>query len=191
MEKALEKALLALKNGNTDSLADIYDLTSKGVFTFILPIVRDYATAEDIMQQTYISIYEKISYYTPGTNPRNWILTIAKNLAINEFNKQKKKVGFDYDEEQVVPEGLYSLDETLDTPTIKIANEILTEEEFKIVIMFAVGEYKHREIAELLNLPLGTVTWKYKNSIEKIRKEIERREKNAQRRIGENINCGR
>ena len=185
MKEKLERAMIALQNGDTNSLATIYDLTSKGVFTFVLPIVRDYATAEDIMQQTYISVYEKIASYQSGTNARNWILTIAKNLAINEFNKQKKIVGFDYDEEQSLPEGLYSLDETLDTPTIRIANEILTEEEFKIVIMFAIGEYKHREIAELLGLPLGTVTWKYKNAIEKIKNEIERRERNAEKKLNE------
>lgn len=185
MKERLERAMISLQKGDTNSLAVIYDLTSKGVFTFVLPIVRDYATAEDIMQQTYISVYEKISSYQSGTNARNWILTIAKNLAINEFNKQKKIVGFDYDEETYVPEGLYSLDKSLDTPVIKIANEILSEEEFKIVIMFAIGGYKHREIAEILGLPLGTVTWKYKNAIEKIRNEIEVREKNAKKKLEE------
>ena len=191
MKERLERAMISLQKGDTNSLAVIYDLTSKGVFTFVLPIVRDYATAEDIMQQTYISVYEKIASYQSGTNARNWILTIAKNLAINEFNKQKKIVGFDYDEETYVPEGLYSLDKSLDTPVIKIANEILSEEEFKIVIMFAIGEYKHREIAEILGLPLGTVTWKYKNAIEKIRNEIEVREKNAKKKLEESYQRGR
>ena len=175
--------MLALKDGDTNSLAVIYDLTSKGVFTFVLPIVKDYATAEDVMQQTYISVYEKISYYQGGSNARNWILTIAKNLAINEFNKRKKVISFDYDEEQAMPAGLYSLDESLDTPTIKLASEILSEIEFKIVIMFTVGEYKHREIAELLNLPLGTVTWKYKEALRKIKEELEKKEKYANQKL--------
>jgi DNA-directed RNA polymerase specialized sigma24 family protein len=51
--------------------------------------------------------------------------------------------------------------------------------------MFAIGGYKHREIAEILGLPLGTVTWKYKNAIEKIRNEIEVREKNAKKKLEE------
>lgn len=185
MKDKLEKAMVDLQEGDSNALATIYDLTSRGVFTFILPILKDYATAEDIMQQTYVSVYEKISSYKKGTNARNWILTIAKNLAINEFNNKKKVVDFDYDEEQVIPDGLYSLDESLDTPTIKLANEILTDEEFKIVIMYVVGEYKHREIAEQLNLPLGTVTWKYKNALEKLRKEYERRLESEQKKLRE------
>ena len=63
MKQPLEKALLKLQEGDTNALATIYDLTSKGVFTFILPIVKDYAVAEDIMEQTYITIYEKINLY--------------------------------------------------------------------------------------------------------------------------------
>lgn len=184
MKQPLEKALLKLQEGDTNALATIYDLTNKGVFTFILPIVKDYAVAEDVMEQTYITVYEKISLYKEKTNGRNWILTIAKNLAINEFNKSKKIVDYDYNEEGLMPEGLYNLDENLETPTIKLANEILDETEFKILIMYAVGEYKHREIADMLHLPLGTVTWKYKHALEKIRNELQRREENEAKRIG-------
>lgn len=184
MKTTLEKALLKLQGGDTNALADIYDATNRGVFTFILPIVKDYALAEDVMEQTYIAVYEKIHLYKPKSNGRNWILTIAKNLAINEFNKNKKIVAYDYDEEKVIPEGLYSLDESLDTPTIKLANEILSEEEFKILIMYTIGEYKHREIADLLHLPLGTVTWKYKTALEKLRDEINKRQANEAKRLG-------
>ena len=172
MKEKLEKALLDLQSGNTDALATIYDLTSKGVFTFVLPILKDYAAAEDVMQQTYVAIYEKIHLYVKGSNPRNWILTIAKNLAINEFNKNKRVVGFEYDEGQTIPDGLYSLDPNLNTPTIDLANRILTEEEFKIVTMYAIGEYKHREISEILEIPLGTVTWKYNQALNKLKKEL-------------------
>ena len=101
----------------------------------------------------------------------------------NEFNKNKKVINFDYSEDGLIPDGLCSIDSNIDTPIIRLANEILDEEEFKIVMMYTVGEYKHREIAELLNLPLGTVTWKYKNSLNKIRTELEKREKNAEQRI--------
>ncbi len=185
MKISVEKALLKLQDGDTNALADIYDATSRGVFTFILPIVKDYALAEDVMEQTYIAIYEKINLYKPKSNGRNWILTIAKNLAINEFNKNKKYVDYDYNEEKVIPEGLYSLDDSLDTPTIKLANEILSEEEFNILIMYTIGEYKHREIAELLHLPLGTVTWKYKNALQKLRDELNKRETNEAKRLRE------
>lgn len=43
-------------------------------------------------------------------------------------------------------------------------------------MLFAVGEYKHREIAEMLNLPIGTVTWKYNNAIKKLKEAIKKSE---------------
>ena len=183
MKEKLEAAMLELKKGDSDALATIYDLTYKGVFTFVLPIVKNYQVAEDIMHDTFIAVYEKCDSYVEGTNVRNWILTIAKNLAFNEFNKQKRVQSFDYDQDQVTPEGLYALDSSLDTPIIKLANEILDEDEFKIVIMYAVGDYKHREIADMLGIPLGTVTWKYKNALEKLRNELEKQEKDAEERL--------
>ena len=59
--------------------------------------------------------------------------------------------------------------------------KILKEEDYKILYLYIIGEYKHREIAEILNLPLGTVTWKYKNSLKKLKKVLlEEEKKDAQ-----------
>lgn len=183
MKEKLDSAMVNLQNGDTNSLATIYELTYRGVFTFVLPIVKDYSIAEDVLEQTYILVYENASNYIKGTNVRNWILTIAKNIALNEVKKNKKISSFDYDADQLTPDGLYSLDDSLDTPIIKIANEILDEDEFKIVTMYTIGDYKHREIAEIMHLPLGTVTWKYKNALEKLKNEIEKRDKNAEEKL--------
>ena len=58
-------------------------------------------------------------------------------------------------------------------PTIALANKVLAEDEFNIVMMYAIGEYKHKEIADFLHMPLGTVTWKYANALKKLKKAIE------------------
>ena len=51
--------------------------------------------------------------------------------------------------------------------------------------MYAIGEFKHREIADILHLPLGTVTWKYKNALSKLKEEYQRREANEKKRYQE------
>ena len=167
----LEKAATLLQSGNNNGLKIIYECTCKSVFSFVFPIVKDYQIAENVMQATYVQIYEKIASYTPGTNFRNWILTIAKNLALLELKRQKRELWTD-DESAIENFGAYTYDKSLLTPTIEMASKILSEEDFKIVMLFAVGEYKHREIARIMNLPLGTVTWKYNNSIKKLKKEL-------------------
>jgi len=66
-------------------------------------------------------------------------------------------------------EGSYNL--------IGIAKKILSEEEFSIVMLISVEGYKRREIADMYNLPVSTVTWKYQQSLDKLKKEIEKIEK--------------
>lgn len=179
-EQELEKSMISLRNGNGNALADIYALTSRGVFTFVLPLLHDYQLAEDVMQDTYVSCYNHIQEYKPGTSARNWLLTIAKNAAISTLKKKNREISYDFSEE-TRPDGVYYLGE-VDTPTITLANRILSEEEFNIVMMFAIGDYKHREIAELLHLPLGTVTWKYNNAIKKIKKALEEEDRKYEKR---------
>lgn len=170
-EKRLEKAMVALQNGDGNALADIYELTSRGVFTFVLPILHDYQLAEDVMQDTYVSCYDNIKGYKVGTNPRNWLLTIAKNAALSKLKKRNREMSYDFSTDNH-PDGVYYLGD-IDSPTIALANKVLAEDEFNIVMMYAVGEYKHREIAEILHLPLGTVTWKYANALKKLKKALE------------------
>jgi RNA polymerase sigma-70 factor (ECF subfamily) len=170
-EEKLEKAVIRLREGDSNALAEIYEITSRGVFTFVLPILHDYQLAEDVMQQTFVTAYENIQSYQPGTNARNWLLTIAKNMALTEIKKRKREVSYDFDQDNH-PDGVYFFG-NIDSPTIAFANKVLAEDEFNIVIMYAVGEYKHREIAEFLHMPLGTVTWKYNNALKKMRKALE------------------
>jgi RNA polymerase sigma-70 factor (ECF subfamily) len=170
-KEKLEKAVIRLRQGDSNALAEIYEITSRGVFTFVLPILHDYQLAEDVMQQTFVTAYENIQSYQPGTNARNWLLTIAKNMALTEIKKRKREVSYDFDQDNH-PDGVYFLG-NIDSPTIALANKVLAEDEFNIVIMYAVGEYKHREIAEFLHMPLGTVTWKYNNALKKMRKALE------------------
>ena len=171
--KKLKKDMAALKSGDVSALEGIYELTSRGVFSFVLPILRDYDKAEDIMQQTYVSLYEKIDQYDEKKNPLNWILTMAKNLALNEINKDSREITTDF-MESVNGDRVFTFDSSeFDTPTIDLANKILTPSELQIVMLYAIAEYKHREIAEMLDLPLGTVTWKYSNAIAKLKKALE------------------
>jgi RNA polymerase sigma factor (sigma-70 family) len=170
-EEKLEKAMARLQGGDGNALADVYTLTSKGVFTFVLPILHDYQLAEDVMQDTYVSCYDNIKSYHLGTSARNWLLTIAKNAALSQLKKRNREISYDFSEDNH-PDGVYFLGD-VDSPTITLANKVLAEDEFNIVMMYAIGEYKHKEIAEFLHLPLGTVTWKYANALKKLKKALE------------------
>ena len=176
-KKLLDEYLIKLKKGDNDARDAIYHLTKSGVFSLVLSIVKNPYAAEDIMQDTYLKIKEKILYYKDGTNGYAWILTIARNLSLNYLNKNKKIDVLDTSEHEYlnpVTDKNFVKD---DMPIFKIAKEHLNNFELQVVVLYAVYGYKHREIAEILNKPLGSILWTYNNAIKKLQKVIKKEEK--------------
>lgn len=168
----LEKAMKNLKKGNMKAFDVIYEETKKSVFFTIYDILHDYSLSDDVMQDAYIAIVNKIHQYQDDSNPRNWIITIAKNLALNEYNKRKKDVLVDYSENEQLAGKNY--DKEVDTPLLDLAKNILSKDEYEILTLIIVDSLKRREVSEMLNIPIGTVTWKYNEAIRKIKQAYER-----------------
>lgn len=165
----LETAMQALKEGNTDAFEYIYNKTKRVVFYCAFSILKDHSLAEDIMQNTYIKVKQYCNSYQKGTKPIAWITTIARNLSINEHNRRKRELYTDFSDNY--KHGSYSLSD--DKMVLSAAFEHLNDKERQLVIMHVIGGLKHRELAEIFNMPLGTVLFKYNAAIKKLRKRIE------------------
>jgi RNA polymerase sigma-70 factor (ECF subfamily) len=167
----LEKSMQQLKSGDSSAFDIIYEETHRMVFYIVYPIIKDYSRAEDLTQDVFMKIYEKINQYSQSVSPKAWIAMIAKNTAINEYKRQKRETIIDNDTADLI------MDEKptrRNTPLIDLAAKHLLEEEFMIV-MLCVGEgYKRREVAEMLNLSTSGVTWKLEQALNKLRKIIEK-----------------
>lgn len=172
--KELDQLMFNLQQGDESAFEKIYNETKNGLFSFILSICKNYHTAEDLMQNTYIRLRASIKTYETGSNALAWIYTIAKNLTLNEISKQKREISTDFDDPQSVFGGSYNIEDKLQGPTIAIMRKVLSEQEFQIVTLYVVAGFKHREIADMLNKPIGTVLWAYRNALNKIKKELEK-----------------
>ena len=165
-----ERLIMRMSEGDSDAFRDLYQQTSSAVYGFALSIVRNCHDAENIMHDAYIRIHRSSASYEPKGKPMAWILTIVRNLCYT-----KLKSGDIY-EDLSEYENLIHMDEsnqTVDRMILQKALGILDFEDRQIVILHALTGMKHREIAELLDLPLGTVLSKYKRALEKMRKELE------------------
>lgn len=161
--------LIAL--GDNDAFGRLYAQTKKGVYAFLYTYFHNAADTEDAMQDVYLKIKMNILGYRTGTNARAWILQIAKNHALNVLRLKKvETVSDDLVAQNIQPE-IASLNGVMD-----VMQKVLSEEEQRIVTLHVLWNYKHREIAEMLQCPTGSVTSKYKRAIEKMRtalKEVE------------------
>ena len=163
-ERRLDNLMKEVTQGSERAFEELYEGMKRGVFALAYSYLRNYEDAEDVLQQTFLTVKRKAYLYRVGTNARAWIFQIAKNAALDELRKRKQR-----------KEGELLREEGVETPVVFL-DELtarLSEEEREIVIMHAVWGNKHKEIAEEKGLPLGTVTWKYNEAIKKLRKEQE------------------
>ncbi|MGN0806109.1 MAG: RNA polymerase sigma factor [Candidatus Coproplasma sp.] len=164
----LEEKIERYKNGDKSAFDYIYEQTYKPLYFNILYYVKDKYCAEDIMHDAYLKALANLSTYQSGTNFIGWLCRIGKNLALNYLEKHKREVLTDFSEpffggayEQEVPY------------IFELAQKVLTEEEYRIVMMCQVAGYKRREVAEILSQPIATITWKNNQALKKLKQTLE------------------
>ena len=167
MKKAeVDKLLCRVADGDNNAFEQLYIKTGRGVFAFVLSYLHSRQDAEDVVQNVYLKIKTSVCGYRRGTNATAWILQIAKNSAIDFLRQRKQQVYLD-EIENVGKE-----DEISGGEVMTAIETTLNEEEQRIVILHVLWGYKHHEIGKILSLPTGTVTSKYKRSIEKLQKVL-------------------
>ena len=138
-----------------------------------LSVLKDRGLAEEIMQETYIRMLKNIDSFDDGKNAMNWLLTMAKNLAINLYNRNKREIITD--PSLVAPDAQYTM---RDNGLIDMALKNLSQTEFNVLTLCELKGYKRREVAQMLDMPIGTVTWHYNRALKKLR-EILSKEENS------------
>ena len=164
--KNLEDIIEEFRVGNYDSFDEFYHQTNKQLYVFIYDIIRNRQSSEDLLQETYMRFLNHIDKYKKNTNYFNFLVTIARNLAINEYHKQKRMV---YDEEYI-----YSVKEEspTDVPDLFYLLDYLNEKEREIVILHMIDNLKFKEIAKMKDKPLGTILWLYNKAIKKLKRKV-------------------
>ena len=151
-----ETLIAAIAEGDTEALHRVYGAVSASVYGFALSITKNAHDAEDVLQDTFLTIYEKAATYQPQGKPLAWILTIARNHALMRFRDRKREASF----EDAVSDNSLAFSR-IERPEERWAVEtllsLLNEEERQIVVLHAVAGLKNREIAAVMKLPLGTV----------------------------------
>lgn len=168
--KELELLFQKIKNGDEKAFEDLYEATKKGLFAFIYTYIKDYELTKDVLLDSYIKIRSNIQKYKDNTNPTAWMFQIAKNEAINRINKDNKIVFVDFQENPSIGGGYETNDESREI--LEITRKVLSTEDAQIVLLHAVDGYKHKDIAKLLNIPLGTVLWRYNKAIKVLQEAL-------------------
>jgi RNA polymerase sigma-70 factor (ECF subfamily) len=166
-----ENLIIRMAASDRDAFRELYHQTSGVVYGFAMSILRNKHDAEDVMHDAFIKIYSSAVTYRPSGNPMAWILTIVRNLCLNKI--RGGKVCEDLSEYDDLAGTLDDSEAVIDRMVLETAMNVLDAEERQIVILHAMTGFKHREIAEILDLPTGTILSKYNRALKKVRKELE------------------
>ena len=131
---------------------NIYEEYFDRVYYKVLSVVKNNDDAEDICQETFISVYKNLSKFREESNIYTWIYRIAINKTYDFF--KKRKLEFEINDD------VLSLPEDINFDTKVILEEklkLISEKEKEIVILKDIYGYKLKEIAEIKNMNLSTV----------------------------------
>jgi len=143
------------------------------LFSTAMRMTRNRSDAEDLVQETFIKAWRSFATYQQGTNLRAWLFRIMTNTYINKYNAQQRKpteTELDDVEELFLYKRLGAVDQSqlsqsaedqmlslFTDDEVKKALEELPDQ-FRIpVLMSDVEGFSYKEIAEILEIPLGTV----------------------------------
>lgn len=83
----LEADVAQLRRGDLDALSTLLARYQNRLYRYLLRLVREPATAEDLFQQTWLRVAEKIRQYDPRRNFEAWLFAVARNLALDHLRR--------------------------------------------------------------------------------------------------------
>ena len=160
-----------ISNGDDEAFAKLYEELSKFVYAVSLNILRDSFLAEDCVHDTFLHIKNSASRFENGRNVKSWVYAIARNVALTMYKVQKRSVPLD--DEIIATFSDDDFSEKSDTAVLirKLIFE-LEQKDREILLMHINEGMKFREIADVLEIPLGTVLWRYNYILSKLKKKI-------------------
>lgn len=166
----------ALRNRDKIAIEALYDMYSAALFGVISRIVTDEPTAEDVLQETFVKIWNSFSGYSPEKGRLfTWIVNIARNLAIDKIRSKDFK---NQNKNRELENNVTFIDEQRNTVYkpellgIKDLVDTLRPEQKLILDLVYFKGYTHVEAADELGLPLGTVKTRLRMAIQQLRKHF-------------------
>jgi RNA polymerase sigma factor (sigma-70 family) len=166
----LEEILITgLRNGETKSIEKLYKMYAGSLMGIITRIVKFDEIAEDVLQDTFLKIWKSIEQYDASKGRLfTWMANLAKNTAIDQVrskNYSKYNITDDIEDRltKIDQENLILFNQ--DSIGLKQLTQKLKQDQFEIIQLFYFEGYTQSEVANELNIPLGTVKTKLRQSI--------------------------
>ena len=168
--------LTMLKQRDNNAFEYLYQHYSRALYGIVLGVVRQEELAQEVLQDCFVKIWQKISYYDSSKGSLfTWMLNISKNTAIDKVrSKEYKQMVSSNRLEMVDDDKNLKNSEKMQTDFIGISSIVqqLPEDLNEIIDLCYMQGYTHQEMGEMLKLPLGTVKTKIRIALRELRKLV-------------------
>jgi RNA polymerase sigma-70 factor (ECF subfamily) len=167
-----DAALLArVQNGNEQAMAVLYDRYGKIVYSIALRVLRDPASAEDILQEIFLQVWRNpASFVSARGSLGGWLAVVSRNRSIDALRRKRPT---DSVEDVVLSSNFNLAEDSERTLMIEKARRVihlLPAEQRKTLEMAFFDGLTHAEIAEMTGDPLGTVKTRIRSALTALRK---------------------
>lgn len=170
--------LLRVAAGDQRAFGDLYDLIAPRMLGLVRHVLRDHAQSEEVVQEVLLEVWQTAPRFDPNKGKAvTWMLTMAHRRAIDRVRSAQSsrvrdtRIGIrdlvrDYDS---VAE---SVEIRIEHDRVEKALGRLTELQKQAVELAYYGGYSHREVSDLLGVPMGTVKTRLRDGMTRLREEL-------------------
>lgn len=141
----------------------LYERYNKLVYAISFSILKNKENSEDITQIVFTKIWNMNINNLPTSNEASWLYSITKNETLNFLRKQKNTVNLE--EVYYINNDDKEINEIIEKDTYNRIIAKLDEKEQEIISLKILSGLHFKEISQILNIPMGTVQWKYYKSL--------------------------
>lgn len=161
--KELKNLFEKIKNNNNTAFEELYSKYSKLIYKIVYSILKNKSDAEDVMQLVFEKIYSMDKENLPTKNETSWIYSVTKNETLNYFKSNRNNINLDDIYE--IENNNQEISKIIDQENYNRLISKLNDNEKEIISLKIISNFSFEEIGKILNMPTGTVKWRYYKAI--------------------------
>jgi RNA polymerase sigma-70 factor (ECF subfamily) len=174
-----EEVMHLVQLGDPRAFELLYDRHGAAAFSLAYRMVGDRAAAEDVSQEAFLSIWRsRLRYQSERGSVRTWVLGVVHHRAIDSLRRsvthQRRRASAEGIEERQQARELTDVEAARreEARNVRSALDSLPEEQSKVIELAYFGGFTHSQIAEMLEMPVGTVKGRMRLGLEKLRNQL-------------------
>lgn len=168
-----------VSDGDPRAFEAVYDRHGGAAFSLAYRMVGNRAVAEDVTQEAFLSIWRsRLRYESSRGSVRTWVLGIVHHRGIdalrrNQVHDRRRTSAEGLEERQEAPERTdVEVARREEARTVRAALETLPEQQVQVIQLAYFGGFTHTQIAEMLEMPIGTVKGRMRLGLDKLRRQL-------------------